>query len=298
MLISICVCTYQREHVVTTLVSIGELKLPTGVSAEVIVVDNDEAGSARNLVETQAQNMTIPLFYYRAQGNNIATARNKSMSEAKGEWLAFIDDDEIADKDWLINLWSTAQQYDADAVFGRVKSIYPSKTPNWIINSRVFDRGKVTNGEQVTSGATNSTLVRHKALTDNHLKFDISYGLTGGEDADLFYRLHKHGAKLVCSTDAFVSEEIEHSRLNLTYLVKKSIRIGETYTRYRLQQASRLRKSFFLLNVLAKLVLLLLIVLIKLPFGQQYYAKSLLQLLDKYGKLKALFSNKRVQLYG
>ncbi|WP_249185490.1 glycosyltransferase family 2 protein [Moritella sp. 5] len=297
MLISICMCTYQRDHVVDTLKSIAALRLPEHVNIEVIVVDNDEQGYAEKLVKAQAALMNIPVFYRQETAKNIALARNCSMDNTKGEWIAFIDDDEVADPDWLTQLLATAQTYQADAVFGRVKSTYPNNTPQWIIESGVFDRSAVSNGQEVTSGATNSTLVSQTAIQKYQLKFDSNYGLTGGEDADFFYRLYQHGGKLVCSSEAYVSEEVASNRLNIHYLLKRAIRIGETYTRYRIQQTPLANKLTYFSDVLIKLIVLLFIVLIKLPFGQSKYAKPLLQLVDKYGKMKALFTTDIIKLY-
>ncbi|PKH07193.1 glucosyltransferase [Moritella sp. Urea-trap-13] len=290
-------CTYQRDHVVNTLQSIAGLRLPDYVNLEVIVVDNDEQGYAEKLVKEQAKRMDIPVHYHQKIAKNIALARNCSLNNTQGEWVAFIDDDEVADPDWLAQLLSTAQTYQADAVFGRVKSTYPSHTPQWIIESGVFERPAVTNGQEVTSGATNSTLVNQAAINKYQLKFDANYGLTGGEDADFFYRLYQHGGKLVCSTEAFVSEEVASNRLNINYLLRRARRIGETYTRYRMQQAPLVNKFAYFSDLLLKLIVLLFIVLIKLPFGQSKYAKPLLQLVDKYGKIKALFSTDTVKLY-
>lgn len=290
-------CTYQREHVVDTLSSIAALQLAEHITLEVIVVDNDEQAYAKKLIEEQSKIMDIPVFYYQETAKNIALARNCSINNANGDWLAFIDDDEIADPHWLAQLLSTAQTYQADAVFGRVKSTYPKHTPEWIIESGVFDRPPVSNGQEVTSGATNSTLVNAKAIKKYQLQFDSNYGLTGGEDADFFYRLYQQGGRLVCSNEAFVSEEVASNRLNINYLLQRAIRIGETYTRYRIQKAPLVNKFAYFTDVFIKLILLLFIVLIKLPFGQSKYAKSLLQLVDKYGKIKALFTTDTVKLY-
>ncbi|QUM87168.1 glycosyltransferase family 2 protein [Moritella sp. 36] len=290
-------CTYQRDHVVDTLQSIAALRLPEHVNIEIIVVDNDEQGYAEKLVKAQAALMNIPVFYRQETAKNIALARNCSIADTKGEWIAFIDDDEVADPDWLAQLLATAQTYQADAVFGRVKSTYPNHTPQWIIESGVFDRSAVSNGQEVTSGATNSTLISQTAIQKYQLKFDSNYGLTGGEDADFFYRLYQHGGKLVCSSEAYVSEEVASNRLNIHYLLKRAIRIGETYTRYRIQQTPLANKLTYFSDVLIKLILLLFIVLIKLPFGQSKYAKPLLQLVDKYGKMKALFTTDTIKLY-
>ena len=63
MLVSVCMCTYKRLHVVETLKSIDQQQLPEGISLEIVVVDNDESAFARDLVLNQAKEMAIPVVY-------------------------------------------------------------------------------------------------------------------------------------------------------------------------------------------------------------------------------------------
>ncbi|UTW48990.1 glycosyltransferase family 2 protein [Bacterioplanoides sp. SCSIO 12839] len=297
MLISVCMCTYKRLHVVETLKSIDQQQLPEGINLEVVVVDNDESAFARDLVLNQAKKMVVPVVYAQETAKNIAKARNKTIANASGEWLAFIDDDEVADAQWIKHLLATAEAYQADVVFGRVISLYPENTPQWVIKSGAFERPTRPDGSVVTSGGTNSTLVNKAFLDHNALKFDEAYGLTGGEDADLFHRMHELGAKLVTSNNATVSEEVAQDRLNSSYILKKCFRVGETYTRYRLlDQASSKKIRYMAENSLKGLVFLVWMLLL-LPMGKNSYFKPLLGFVDKAGKLKALFSKRVVELY-
>ncbi len=129
MLISICMCTYKREHLRQTLNSIAQLVVPAGDTVEVIVVDNDEALSAKDITDSLQSSFPHELRYYSEPIKNIAAARNKYLQEAKGEWIASIDDDEAADELWLQRLKETADHYDADVVFGHVVPCYPEGTP-------------------------------------------------------------------------------------------------------------------------------------------------------------------------
>ena len=297
MLISVCMCTYRRSHVVETLKSLDQQVLPDGVELEVVVVDNDESAFARNLVLNQAKKMAIPVVYAQETAKNIAKARNKTIAKASGEWLAFIDDDEVADSQWIKHLLVTAETFEADVVFGRVISLYPANTPQWVIKSGAFERPMRPEGTKVSSGGTNSTLVNKRFLDHHALIFDDSYGLTGGEDADLFHRMHELGAKLVTSSNATVSEEVAQDRLNSSYILRKSFRVGETYTRYRLIDQSFSRKLRYMAENFSKGMVFFVWMLVLLPLGKNAYFKPLLGLADKAGKLKALFSKRVVELY-
>ena len=124
--ISVCVATYRRPAGLARLLeSLQRQKLPDGVSVEIWVVDNDPDSPA----------IAPPgVGWLREPRRNIAHARNRALLEARGEWLAFIDDDETADEDWLSAYWTRAQQGepdggDADGFFGPVIPVRFSTLP-------------------------------------------------------------------------------------------------------------------------------------------------------------------------
>jgi len=297
MLISVCMCTYRRSHVVETLKSLDQQVLPDGVELEVVVVDNDESAFARNLVLNQAKEMAVPVVYAQETAKNIAKARNKTIANASGEWLAFIDDDEVADSQWIKHLLVTAEAFEADVVFGRVISLYPENTPEWIIKSGAFDRIIRQTGSVVSSGGAGSTLVRRSSLESGCFNFSEAYGLTGGEDSELFNRMHNSGYKLVYCSDAFVSEEVERNRLNAKYILKRSYRVGQTYTRYRALNMSLNGKAVYLISNSIKAMVMLSLFFCLIPGGKKYYFKPLMNFVDKVGKVKSLFFKGLVELY-
>ena len=132
--IDICVCTYRRPSIAETLRSLDRQALPEGVAAHVIVIDNDETPSARKYVEETAASLSVPVTYIHAPANNISIARNAGLDESTAEWIAFIDDDEVADPDWLASLLQMARLNDLDAVFGPAVAVYPENAPDWMRN--------------------------------------------------------------------------------------------------------------------------------------------------------------------
>lgn len=295
MLISICMCTYKREHLFDTLQSLANLSLPENAKIEVVVVDNDGQLYGQSIIDKLKASYPHTLSYNSEPKKNISAARNMCLNKANGDWVAFIDDDEVADKNWLTNLYNTAIKYKSDVVFGRVISTYPANTPEWIIQGGFFDRKERETGAELTSGACNCTLVKTSAI-DSQL-FDLAYGLSGGEDADFFHRLHKKGKKLVYCQEAIVSEEIEKHRLNLNFLINRKVRIGSSFSKYRYENKPLSIKVPYIVKNTVILVGELLATMVSYPFGKVRCYKWLLKSADRYGKLKYFYKNNLQELY-
>ena len=108
--VSVCVCTRRRpEGLKKLLESLAAATEPPG-GMEIIVVENDEAAQTRSAVDSAISRFShVPVGYFVEPRQNIALARNLSVAKARGAWLAFIDDDEVASKGWIVNLLSTAR---------------------------------------------------------------------------------------------------------------------------------------------------------------------------------------------
>lgn len=95
-MISICLCTFKRDYVFQTLKSIAEQELPDGVEVEVIVINNDPQTDLRDRIQKFADDVELAIKYDVEPEQNISLARNRSVGLSKGDWIAFIDDDETA----------------------------------------------------------------------------------------------------------------------------------------------------------------------------------------------------------
>src|SRR5690348_2865186 len=117
--ISVCIATYRRQDRLDALLS--DLSRQRLLPSEVIVVDNDAAGTARTVVERRCESgPPFPIRYDIQPEKNIALTRNRTVELASGEWLAFVDDDERAPDFWLAGLAEAVTQYAADGVLGPV----------------------------------------------------------------------------------------------------------------------------------------------------------------------------------
>lgn len=296
ILISIAVCTYKREHISQTMESLVNLNLPKHTSIEIIIVDNDPEMFASKIVSAFSQrNPNIQINYFSEPRKNISIARNCCLENSKGNWIAFIDDDEIASEDWILQLYNSAIKFNADVVVGRVISLYPEITPDWIIKGKFFDRKRLPTGTIISSCAANCTLV--KSVSINKQKFNLEYGLSGGEDADFFHRMYKKNNKLIYCDEAIVSEEIEANRLCFSFLWKRKQRIGLSYSKYRYEDASFMKKNVFFIKTFLEILLLIPLILASVFRSKHQLYKILLKAADRTGKLKYFFSSKMPDLY-
>jgi succinoglycan biosynthesis protein ExoM len=84
--------------------SIERQRLPSGMSVCVIVADNDETPSVREMVQRARSELGLGCLYVHAPARNIAIVRNACLDAANAPLIAFIDDDEIATECWLTKL--------------------------------------------------------------------------------------------------------------------------------------------------------------------------------------------------
>jgi succinoglycan biosynthesis protein ExoM len=301
MLVTVCLCTYKRETLNETLASLIAQRLPSGCRLEVVVVDNDAEETGRATCEKFRHSQSdVEVRYFVNPERNLAAVRNSTIELAKGDYLAFIDDDEWAEPDWIAALLSAIEEYGADVVFGPVMVHYPEESPDWIVSGDMFGKDKHRTGQVLTKGATSNALLKAHWVRDRGIRFDAEFGKSGGEDTDFFHRIHKLGAHLVFDNRAVVSETVEKHRLNLDYLKKQNIRIGQTHWHYLWSKQSGLAFMKTGAFVLAQVVAAGCFALVSMPFGKSRYARWYLLLIRNIEKLKMAFGNskKAVELYG
>jgi succinoglycan biosynthesis protein ExoM len=254
MLISVCICTLKRPSIIGTLDSIAAQRLPSDVEVEAVVVDNDAERSAEAAVSAWAASAPIAVTYAVEPERNIALARNRALSLASGERLAFIDDDEVATPFWLSTLLAAEKKYAADVVVGRVDAIYPPDAAQWLVVADPLSRNWGRSGTICTTGSSANALLNRKILETGNIGFDPAFGRTGGEDTDFFGRLCASGAKIVVENEAVVREWVPSDRLERAYLCRRAIRAGQSYGAVRLRQLSRAGRVVFIATILAKAV--------------------------------------------
>lgn len=100
---------------------------------EVIVVDNGSTDDTKEIIlkaQESYQNKNIQFIYDSVPGQ--LTGRHRGANEAKGDILVFIDDDIIADKNWLAVIAETFKDTSIMLVGGKSLPNYEIDPPYWL----------------------------------------------------------------------------------------------------------------------------------------------------------------------
>lgn len=286
--VDVCIATFERPMLLKTLLeSLTRLKVEERIFVRIIVVDNDRNESARETVDFFRENTKVPVIYAVEPAQNIALARNRGVAIATGELVAFLDDDEFPEENWLQNLIDAMTKYGADAVFGPVVPIFPDSAPKWIREGGFFDRPRFPSGRPVDIGRTGNVLIRREILVKWGLPFDETYGLTGGEDAEFFRRLKNAGHLLVWCDTAVVFEAVPESRLRVSYIAVRAFTGGQAFASLE-QKGGRVVRAKWLVRRVTLLATSIVLMLIALPFGRKFSVRALQQFLSNLGQLSSI----------
>lgn len=230
VLCSVCIATYRRPSLLEKLLgSLDNQVLPQGVAMEIIVVDNDADKTAEPIVRKSQHMSRNRLSYFNQPLKNISLTRNMAVEKASGEYILFIDDDEVASPQWVTHLMKTMDAYDADGVFGPVIPELSPETPPWMRD--LFYRYSSTTGGKAESKWTGNCILKASVVKEMREPFDPRYGITGGEDTHLFDRLEHQGARFVFCQEAWVSEYLPPSKTRPSSLFLRGLKGGNLHTR-------------------------------------------------------------------
>jgi len=209
--LTVCLCTCQRPTMLARcLESLGAQILPDDLAISLVVVDNDPASSARLTVAQFCADAPFSVYYVHQPERGIARARNAALGKAldlAAGWIAMLDDDEIAEPDWIAQLMHP-DYLDVPVLMGRNIAVYPTPRPFWV----QVKEGKSEEGQRLKTAYTGN--VRFSiALLQAGLRFDEGLGLMGGEDDEFFALAHTKGFEIRRTLRAVTYEPVHPERL-------------------------------------------------------------------------------------
>ena len=301
--IAICIASYRRPEGLKRLLS-GLDKLafvkcrPPAI--EVVVVDNDPAGSACELCEEIGSKLRWPLDCYIEPRRGISYTRNKAVASVKEgtDFVAFIDDDEVPETSWLDELLYVQQSYGADVVSGPVLPRFIENVPDWIIKGKFFELKRYPTGRLLDVLYTGNALVRSEIFSKLGELFDERYAATGGEDLLFFRRVHRAGYKMVWADDALVYEWVPKSRANARYIIQRAYSGANQFIRVELNFRT-LAAVAFVRGTTASIRIIqgLLLITLSLALGRHVFIRGLQHMARGAGMLTGLTGRVRYEQY-
>jgi succinoglycan biosynthesis protein ExoM len=284
--ISVCVCTYKRPLLLKRLLEeLACQETKDLFDFSIVVVDNDSHQSARQVVTDFAGSSLIETIYCIEPASNIALARNKAVESAKGEYLAFIDDDEVPGKDWLLGLLKACKTYGVDGVLGPVKPHFEVAPPEWLTKAGFYNRPTHETGFVMTwqEARTGNVLIRRQILNGLDPVFRPEFGI-GGEDQDFFRRMIDKGHTFIWCNEAPAYETVPPHRWKRRFLLKRALLRGKITFRHPTNRLSNIIKSVIAVPLYGIALPFLLIL------GHHLFMKYFVRLFDHLGRLLALIN--------
>jgi succinoglycan biosynthesis protein ExoM len=285
--VSVCIATFRRpEGLARLLESLARLKLPTGLVVEIVVVDNDAAGGAREAAAAAAP-LPESVRWFVEPEPNIAVARNRAVDEARGRWVAFVDDDEVVDENWLAAFWRQLERDGGDGLFGPVLPRLERVVTPWLELDAFYAQPRHASGSLLEGSQTftNNALVRG-SLCRAH-RFDPAWGRTGGSDVECLGRMRAAGARFRWCDEAIVHELVPPARHRLGWLTQRAFRGGVGHTRLQRRGAPGAACSRGLPRALLALGALLPLLPVSMLGGRATAARVWLRICVQLGHLWA-----------
>lgn len=221
---TIGILTFRRAEQLAALLPLVldriDRETPAGFTAEVLVVDNDPAGSARAVVVERSTDARVRYVLEPTPG--IVAARNRVLAECGGaRLLLFLDDDNLPGEQWLGPLLQTWQQHSPAAVCGRMVVQFDGTDPFFAAGG-FFVRRSMPTGTEIAVAGTGALLVDLDRVRALRLEFDPRFGLTGGEDTMFTSTLTASGERMVWCQEATVIDPIPADRLTRQWVLDRA----------------------------------------------------------------------------
>lgn len=240
----VIVPTYKRNDWLQELLAALVKQLGVAPGSSVMVIDNSPEGEAAEVVAAAALTAADSIRYVHEPVPGIVAARNRALEEISTssdlfEYILFIDDDELPSENWLQTHISALVNSAADAAIGPVVPILPDSVPEVLRRGGFFDRIRLPTGSAAPWGTTNNTIVRWSAIQSMKApRFSSDFSMSGGSDAEFFWRFVNEGKTLLWVDEAVVFERFSEERATWRWITRRNIRLGNVSARLKLRTQS------------------------------------------------------------
>ena len=232
--VTVILCTYNRARLLEdTLAALALQHTPSPLTWELLVVDNNSTDDTRAVVEAFARIAPMPVRYLYEPIQGKSNALNTGVAVARGDILAFTDDDVTPTADWVARTSSIVRQRAADGAGGRILPRWSSPPPTWLASDRTLlsllalqdldQPCSVTAENRVLIFGANMVLRRDVFLDVgpfNTAKGRLGTKLADGEDTELIDRAVAAGKRIIYDPSLVVWHRIGPNRLRKRYFRK------------------------------------------------------------------------------
>jgi glycosyltransferase involved in cell wall biosynthesis len=232
MRLSVVICTWNRaESLQKTLDSIERCRVPEETDWEILIVDNNSTDGTSEVCQRFVQRNPQRYKYLIEKQQGKSFALNTGVESARGNLLAFADDDVLVEPDWLYELVSAMNENGCAGVAGKIVPVWNSPKPDWfsldgphglmlaIVEYDLGDQNQFCRIENPPFGAN---LALRRDVFGKYGMFRTDLGPVAGttlrgEDTEYCRRLMSHGEKLLYVPRAVVFHPVPEERTTKRY---------------------------------------------------------------------------------
>lgn len=230
--LDVVIATYNRcELLGMALRSLIAARRPEGLSISVTVVDNNSKDQTRSVVEEIAHSGTpFPIRYIFEPTQGKSFALNTGINSTHGDLVGMIDDDEEVDAGWFEAIHAVMSRSGVDFISGPCRPNWAgSVKPAWVHDTSAV-LGLVDYGPEELRYGTEECLgiamggnavyrreVFRRAGLYNTLIGRFATGLESSEDAEIFERAIRCGARGLYVPDLVIHHFVPKERLRRRY---------------------------------------------------------------------------------
>lgn len=241
--VSVVICTYNRAtSLATTLESLARMSVPPDLDWELIVVDNNSTDNTRTVVMEFLLTSGLKVRYVYEPEQGLCHARNRGVSCATGEIIAFTDDDVQVEPDWLRELADTFRKFDCVGAAGKSVPAWnglakpawlATKGPYCLSRGAILDFDLGNDPKEIRIAPWGLNMAFRRTAFEKYGAFRTDLGVLGsagllGEDTEFGKRLLHQGEKIAYSPRAIVFHPVERHRITKSYILRYQFRLGRT----------------------------------------------------------------------
>ena len=237
MKVTVCICTRNRPAMLRRLldslrnIDLGDLELE---DLDVVVVDNQPSGEARDVCELVSGSLPFPVHFAEEPRRGIAFARNRAVGEALdrgADFIAFVDDDDVPQPDWLLELLNKQLETGADLVCGTWRWEFGASASELSRLAPMFQTRDINKKKRGIPSwmATCNVLIGRGPIERvgcTQPVFAPEFGHLGSEDTDFFIRTRESGATIEIAEKSIVNRYYEDFRLTTPGMLRSAFRRG------------------------------------------------------------------------
>lgn len=230
MKVSVIISTYTKERFEDVVRCIDSLKKQSRRPYEIILV----LDPLDDLISFYMENLDFEnVKIVVSDGFGLSKARNKGISVAEGDIIAFIDDDAWADEMWLKNLTRNFSDEDVWVVGGKIVPVFDVGRPRWLTEELDWIVGCTYKGMPEVKAEVRNPIGANMSFRRE--AFEIAglfrtevgrYGkkLLGSEETEFSMRLKnlKQDVKIIYDPSAVVYHRVSVERANIKYAVRRA----------------------------------------------------------------------------